>query len=43
MDKGLHPLQIADGFEKGCEIAVKKLEEISSELDIEIDEHEMLI
>ena len=34
IDKGLHPLQIADGFEKACEIAVKTLENISEPLDI---------
>jgi len=26
LDKGLHPLKIADGFEAACEIAVKKLD-----------------
>jgi len=31
LDKGLHPIQIANGFEKGCEIAIKHLESISKE------------
>lgn len=43
IDKGLHPLQIADGFEKGCEIAVQRLEEIATTLDIENSNHEALI
>jgi len=29
INKGLHPLKIADGFEKACDIALKRLEEIS--------------
>jgi len=31
---GLHPLKIADGFEKACEYAVKKLEDIAETIDI---------
>ena len=34
IDKGLHPLQIADGFEKACTMAVAELERISEPLDI---------
>jgi T-complex protein 1 subunit epsilon len=26
LDKGIHPLKIADGFDKACEIAVNKLD-----------------
>ncbi len=43
IDKGLHPLQIADGFEKACDIAVQTLESISEPLDIKTQNHEMLI
>jgi len=43
LDKGIHPLKIADGFEKACEIAVKKVESISTELDIEANDNEELI
>ncbi len=43
MDKGLHPLQIADGFDKACDIAVKNLELISEKLNIEENGHEALI
>jgi T-complex protein 1 subunit epsilon len=28
LDKGIHPLKIADGFEKACDIAIKKLDSI---------------
>jgi T-complex protein 1 subunit epsilon len=34
IDKGIHPLKIADGFEQACEIAVKKIAEISQPIDI---------
>jgi len=43
LDKGIHPLKIADGFEKACEMAVDKVENIATELDIEAHEHEELI
>jgi len=29
LDRGIHPIRVADGFEMACEVAVKKLEEIS--------------
>jgi T-complex protein 1 subunit epsilon len=35
LDKGLHPLRVADGFERACEIAVEKIKEIAKELDIQ--------
>lgn len=34
LDKGLHPLKIADGFEKACDIALKKLDSIQEELNV---------
>ena len=43
LDKGLHPIQIANGFEKGCEIAVKHLKSIAKELDIKDKGNENLI
>ena len=43
IDKGLHPLKIADGYEKACDIALKRLEEISDNLDIMANNHEHLI
>jgi T-complex protein 1 subunit epsilon len=35
----LHPLKIADGFDKACEIAMKKLDEISEEIDLKKDDN----
>lgn len=43
LDKGIHPLKIADGFEKACEIAVTKLDSIAEDLDIEKNNHEELV
>lgn len=43
LDKGIHPLKVADGFEKACEIAVSKVEDIATDLDIESNKHEELI
>ncbi len=42
LDKGIHPLKIADGFEQACEIAVNKIEDVSEEINIEKNEHEFL-
>lgn len=42
IDKGLHPLNITNGFEKACEIACQRLEEISEEVDINLNNHENL-
>jgi len=35
LDKGIHPLKIADGFDQACEIAVRKVERIATEIDIQ--------
>eukprot|EP01022_Parablepharisma_sp_SALTPOND_P026646 TRINITY_DN64545_c0_g1_i1.p1 TRINITY_DN64545_c0_g1~~TRINITY_DN64545_c0_g1_i1.p1 ORF type:complete len:448 (+),score=66.35 TRINITY_DN64545_c0_g1_i1:1034-2377(+) len=43
LDKGLHPIQIANGFEKGCEIAVNHLKSTAKELDIKENANENLI
>ena len=42
INKGIHPLKIADGFERACEIAVKRVDEISEELDISNNNYEFL-
>merc|ERR1711957_226472 len=34
LDKGIHPLKIADGFEKACDIAIKKLDSIQEEMNM---------
>lgn len=42
LDKGIHPLKIADGFEKACDIAVKRIERIQEEIDILKNDNEFL-
>ena len=42
LDKGLHPLQIIEGFDKGCEYAVKHLESIQSEINLKENNYEHL-
>ena len=42
LDKGLHPLKIADGFEKACDIAVEKLDQIQEEINISKNDYDYL-
>jgi T-complex protein 1 subunit epsilon len=42
IEKGIHPLRIATGFEKSCEVAVKKIVEIARTVDIQADEQSAL-
>ena len=42
LDKGIHPLKVADGFEKACDIAVRRIEEIKEEIDIQKHDNEFL-
>ena len=42
LDKGLHPLQIIEGFDKGCQYAVEHLESIKTEIDIKENNFENL-
>uniref|UniRef100_A0A7S1S716 T-complex protein 1 subunit epsilon n=1 Tax=Alexandrium catenella TaxID=2925 RepID=A0A7S1S716_ALECA len=37
IEKGIHPLRIAYGFERACEVAVKRVEEIARKVDIQVD------
>lgn len=43
LDKGIHPIRIADGFEKACKIACEHLEEISDTIKFDIENYESLI
>lgn len=42
IDKGIHPLRIADGFENACNIALKAIEKIATSVDIVKNDHEIL-
>lgn len=38
IEKGIHPLRIAYGYERACEVAVKRIEGISRTVDLHADE-----
>jgi T-complex protein 1 subunit epsilon len=42
LDKGLHPLRIADGFEQACDIACRRIEAIQEEINIQKNDNEFL-
>lgn len=42
LEKGIHPLKIADGFEQACDIAVKRINEIAEPIDITKNDHAFL-
>jgi T-complex protein 1 subunit epsilon len=43
IDKGIHPIRIADGYDQACEIAVAELNKISDEIQFSRDDTENLI
>lgn len=42
IDKGIHPIRIADGYDQACEVAVARLDEISDEIHFSKDNTEEL-
>lgn len=42
LGKGLHPLHIADGFEKACAVAIQRVKDVAVEVDIKKDDSEIL-
>merc|ERR1712139_454821 len=34
LDKGLHPLKIAEGYEKACDLCIKCIDDIAEEIDL---------
>lgn len=43
IDKGIHPIRIADGYDQACEIAVAHLDKISDEIPFSRDNVENLV
>lgn len=43
LDRGIHPIKIADGYQKACEIAVKHLDTIADRIEFSRDNHEALL
>lgn len=42
LDRGLHPLRIAEGFDKACDVAVNRISQISETLDFTLEDHSLL-
>lgn len=43
LDKGIHSSRISEGFEKACEVACKKLEEIAEPINDSVTQREFLL
>uniref|UniRef100_A0A7S4C677 T-complex protein 1 subunit epsilon n=1 Tax=Chrysotila carterae TaxID=13221 RepID=A0A7S4C677_CHRCT len=43
LDRGIHPMRIAEGFDRACEVAVERLAEISDTFEHSLESKEALI
>jgi len=43
LEKGIHPLRIASGFEKACEVAVSRVQGIAKDVDINANDQAALL
>ncbi|CCX32924.1 chaperonin Cpn60/TCP-1 family [Pyronema domesticum] len=43
IDKGIHPIRIADGFDAACEVAIEKLDQIADTIEFGRDHTENLL
>lgn len=43
IDKGIHPIRIADGYDEACEVAVSELDRISDKVDFSRKDTENLV
>ncbi len=43
LDKGIHPIRIADGFDRACAVAVEELDRISDVIEYSKDSTENLL
>jgi T-complex protein 1 subunit epsilon len=37
LDRGIHPIRIADGFDRACAVAVEHLDKISDKVEFTLD------
>ena len=42
IDKGIHPIRIADGYDQACEVAVEELDRISDKIEFTREERQNL-
>ena len=43
MDKGIHPVKVADGFEQACKVAVEYLSQVATTIDFSEENIEPLV
>ena len=43
LDRGVHPMKIADGYERACRVAVERLDQIGDKVDFDRDNIEPLV
>jgi T-complex protein 1 subunit epsilon len=43
LKKGIHPIRIAEGFEKAATVAIQTLQDIAEDIDIHVNDHEALL
>ena len=43
LDRGIHPIRIADGYESAMRIAIDKLEAISDSFEIDVNDTKNLV
>ena len=43
LDRGIHPIRIADGFDRACAVAVEQLDRISERMEFTLDNTENLL
>ena len=43
LDRGIHPIRIADGFDRACAVAVEELDRISDRVEFSLDNTENLL
>jgi len=43
LEKGIHPLRIATGYEKACEVAVKRVQDVAKTVDISANDQSALL
>ena len=43
LDRGIHPIRIADGFERACTVAVNSLEKVADKIEFSKDDTEELM
>lgn len=43
LDKGIHPIRIADGYDLACKLALKQLDDIAETFKVDLKDTEPLV